>query len=268
VRSRPLSVETTHNTGEQKASIGDALALELQAIVASQSCTKRTAVRLVISNCIQSGVLRPGDYLPSEKVLAEILNVSLGTVQVALGQLQDLELLQRRRGDGTRVSGVEPFKDNVWHFRFLSSENNTPLRMAETKLKMSRTSSAGYWSKFLGDEAFYLCITRKICMLDGTRAAAQMHIPGGLSRDLDDVDVSELELVNIRLFLESQLNLTINERTNRISVVTLGETEIKDLGLIGQQPFYEINATAFTDNKKPAYHQRILVSISDCNLEF
>ena len=108
MRSRPLSVETTHNTGEQKASIGDALALELQAIVASQSCTKRTAVRLVISNCIQSGVLRPGDYLPSEKVLAEILNVSLGTVQVALGQLQDLGLLQRRRGDGTRVSAMVP----------------------------------------------------------------------------------------------------------------------------------------------------------------
>jgi len=233
-----------------------------------QSCTKRTAVRLTISNSIQNGVLRPGDYLPSEKASAEVLGVSLGTVQVALGQLQDVGLLQRRRGDGTRVSDTEPLTGNIWHFRFLSRESNSPLRMAESKLKMSKTSSAGYWAEFLGDEAFYLCITRKVCMQDGTRVAAQMYIPGGLSKGLGGVDVSELELINIRPFLETQLNLRISERTSRVSVITPKKAEIKNLGLAAQQPHYEINATAFTDSKKPAYHQRILVSVSDCNLEF
>lgn len=253
---------------EDETSLCDALALEHQAVVSLQNCTKRTAVRLAISNSINLGVLRPGDYLPSEKVLAKILGVSLGTVQVALGQLRDVGLVQRRRGDGTRVSDADPFPNNIWHFRFLSHDSNTPLRMVDSKLKLSKTSSAGYWSKYLGIEKYYICIARKVRMHDGTRVTAEMHIPGGISKDLSDVDVSELEMINIRPFLETRLDLRIRERTSRVSVVTPKIEETKNLGLSAPLPHYEINATAFTDDKKPAYHQRILVPVSDCILEF
>lgn len=244
------------------------LAIEFQSLIFSRNCTKRTAVRLAISNSIKIGVLRPGDYLPPEKVLAEVLKVSLGTVQVALGQLQDTGLVQRRRGDGTRVSDTEPFTDNIWHFRFLSRDSNTPLRMVDSKLMMSRVSSAGYWPEIFGDQAFYFCFTRKIRMQEGTRAAAYMYIPGSLSKDLDKVDVSELEMVNIRPFLETYLNLKINRHTSRVSVVTPDKAEIIGLGLLAQQPYYEISAIAFTGAKTPVYYQRIFVSVADCNLEF
>ena len=244
------------------------LAIEFQSLIFSRNCTKRTAVRLAISNSIKIGVLRPGDYLPPEKVLAEVLKVSLGTVQVALGQLQDTGLVQRRRGDGTRVSDTEPFTDNIWHFRFLSRDSNTPLRMVDSKLMMSRVSSAGYWPEIFGDQAFYFCFTRKIRMQEGTRAAAYMYIPGSLSKDLDKVDVSELEMVNIRPFLETYLNLKINRHTSRVSVVTPDKAEIIGLGLLAQQPYYEISAIAFTGAKTPVYYQRIFVSVGDCNLEF
>jgi DNA-binding GntR family transcriptional regulator len=132
---------------------------------------------------------------------------------------------------------------------------------------MSRVSSAGYWSEFLGDQAFYFCFARKMCMQDGTRAAAHMYIPGSLSKDLDKVDVSELEMVNVRPFLETHLNLKINQYTSRVSVVTPDKAEIMGLGLLTQQPHYEISAMAFTDSKKPAYYQRIFVSVDDCDLE-
>ena len=244
------------------------LVTEFQALIFLRNCTKRTAVRLAISNSIKIGALQPGDYLPSEKVLAEVLNVSLGTVQVALGQLQDTGLVQRRRGDGTRVSDTEPFTDNIWHFRFLSRDSNTPLRIVDSKLMMSRVSSAGYWSEFFGDQAFYFCFTRKIRMQDGTRAAAHMYIPGSLSKDLDKVDVSELEMVNVRPFLETYLNLKINRHTSRVSVVTPDKAEIIGLGLLAQQLHYEISAIAFTGAKTPVYYQRIFVSVDDCNLEF
>ena len=255
-------------TNKTVPSFYEDLEIEFQALIISRNCTKRTAVRLAISNSIKIGALQPGDYLPSEKVLAEVLNVSLGTVQVALGQLQDTGLVQRRRGDGTRVSDTEPFTDNIWHFRFLSRDSNTPLRMVDSKLMMSRVSSAGYWPEIFGDQAFYFCFTRKIRMQEGTRAAAYMYIPGSLSKDLDKVDVSELEMVNIRPFLETYLNLKINRHTSRVSVVTPDKAEIIGLGLLAQQPYYEISAIAFTGAKTPVYYQRIFVSVADCNLEF
>ena len=244
------------------------LVTEFQALIFLRNCTKRTAVRLAISNSIKIGAFQPGDYLPSEKFLAEVLNVSLGTVQVALGQLQDTGLVQRRRGDGTRVSDTEPFTDNIWHFRFLSRGSNTPLRIVDSKLMISRVSSAGHWSEFFGDQAFCFCLARKIHMQDGTRATAHMYIPGSLSNDLDKVDVSELEMVNVRPYLETYLNLKINRHTTRVSVVTLDKTEMMDLGLLAQQPHYEISAIAFTGAKTPVYYQRIFVSVGDCNLEF
>jgi GntR family transcriptional regulator len=263
-----LSVEVAKNADESIVLLNNALTRELQDLLAKKSCTKRTAVRLAISNSIKTGVLKPGDYLPSEKALAEMLNVSLGTVQVALGQLQDIGLLQRRRGDGTRVADAEPFTENVWHFRFLSRENNTPLRITESRLKMRRVSSDGYWSEFLGIEDSYFRITRKVRMQDGTRAAAQMYIPNSLSDGLSDINVKELELVNIRPFLETRLDLRITDRSTRVSVVTPSNAKVERWELADQQPHYEINSTAFTDKKKPAYHQRILVAVSDCNLEF
>ncbi len=244
------------------------LVTEFQALIFLRNCTKRTAVRLAISNSIKIGALQPGDYLPSEKVLAEVLNVSLGTVQVALGQLQDTGLVQRRRGDGTRVSDTEPFTDNIWHFRFLSRGSNTPLRIVDSKLMMSRVSSVGHWSELFGDQAFYFCLTRKILMQDGTRATAQMYIPGNLSNDLDKVEVSELEMVNVRPFLETYLNLKINRHTTRVSVVTSDKDGMMGLGSLAPQPHYEISAIAFTDTKTPVYYQRIFISVVDCDLEF
>lgn len=262
------STEDTSGKAETRGDLRHALALGLQAVVSAQSCTKRTAVRLAISNCIQSGVLRPGDYLPSEKALADIFGVSLGTVQVALGQLQDVGLLQRRRGDGTRVSDTEPLAENTWHFRFLSRESKRPLRMTDSRPELSKVEDAGYWSEFLGAEPFYFRIARLVRMNDGTRAAAQMYIPGSLAEGLDQINVSELALINIRPFLEEHLNLKISERTNRVSVVIPDRGEVRSLGLAAGQPHYEISATAFTNKKQPAYHQRILVAVADCDLEF
>jgi len=255
-------------TNKTVPSFYEDLEIEFQALIISRNCTKRTAVRLAISNSIKIGALKPGDYLPSEKVLAEVLNVSLGTVQVALGQLQDTGLVQRRRGDGTRVSDTEPLRDNIWHFRFLSRGSNTPLRIVDSKLMMNRVSNAGHLSKFFGDQTFYFCLTRKIHMQDGTRATAQMYIPGSLSNDLDKVDVSELEMVNVRPFLETYLNLKINRHTTRVSVVTLDKAEMMGLDLLAQQPHYEISAIAFTGAKTPVYYQQIFISVGDCDLEF
>jgi GntR family transcriptional regulator len=53
---------------------------------------------------IESGELRPGDRLPSERELSQMLGVNRMTVRRALQVLEQQGLLMRRRGDGTYIA--------------------------------------------------------------------------------------------------------------------------------------------------------------------
>src|SRR6202008_1185809 len=58
----------------------------------------------VIRKNIDSGGLRPGDAVPSERELARIHDVSLMTARHALATLEQEGFVERRRGVGTFVS--------------------------------------------------------------------------------------------------------------------------------------------------------------------
>jgi len=57
-----------------------------------------------VRKTIESGVLRPGDAVPSERELAKIHAVSLMTARHALATLEREGIVERRRGVGTFVS--------------------------------------------------------------------------------------------------------------------------------------------------------------------
>jgi DNA-binding FadR family transcriptional regulator len=57
---------------------------------------------------IRSGVLGPGDRLPSERDLAQRMGVSRATVREALGALQLAGLVETRQGAGSFVAGAPP----------------------------------------------------------------------------------------------------------------------------------------------------------------
>lgn len=54
---------------------------------------------------VESGELRAGDRLPAERVLAQTISVSRGTVVSAYGILAEDAIVERRQGSGTSVAG-------------------------------------------------------------------------------------------------------------------------------------------------------------------
>jgi len=58
---------------------------------------------------IHSGLLRPGDDLPSERELASTLGVSRETVRAAIAVLQAREMIEVSQGARTKVLGPGPF---------------------------------------------------------------------------------------------------------------------------------------------------------------
>lgn len=63
-----------------------------------------------IAYMIHSGLLQPGDELPSERGLADTLGVSRETVRAAIAVLQARQMVEVSQGSRTRVLGTGPFK--------------------------------------------------------------------------------------------------------------------------------------------------------------
>ncbi|MFM2289754.1 MAG: hypothetical protein RL684_2897, partial [Pseudomonadota bacterium] len=70
--------------------------------------TKRTVKDQVsdkLTYMIHSGLLRPGDELPSERELAATLGVSRESVRAAIGVLQGRRMIEVSQGMRTRIRG-------------------------------------------------------------------------------------------------------------------------------------------------------------------
>ena len=66
---------------------------------------------------IEDGKWVPGDLIPSESQLSDILGTSVGTVRKAIDQLEKQKLVYRHQGKGTYVSRID-FDNSL--FRFFS----------------------------------------------------------------------------------------------------------------------------------------------------
>ncbi len=259
-----LSVET----GRDRREISRALARFMRQVSSEKRHTKRSAARLAIVEAIRTEVLAPGEYLPSETSLTEILGVSLGTVQAALRQLQQVGAIVRRRGDGTRVASTEPLTPNVWHFRFVSKDTGNALRILREKVWIDRIQETGDWSDYLGGEPDYVRIRRRVIMHDRTPAGAEMFVRADAVPGLENVHPRELDMVNIRPYIEELYGLASAGASHLVRSVTLDANTAAIFDLDEGMDVFEVRAKAHASDLTPVYFQRIFVSLEACELSF
>jgi len=251
-----------------KTDLPAALAQLMKETRADPGRTKRSAARLAIVKAIRNGILCPGDYLPPETQLTSIFGVSLGTVQAALRQLQQTGTIVRRRGAGSRIASTEPLVRDVWHFRFLARTNDQPLRMMDETVWIDKIEDQGNWSDFLGIHPQYIRIRRKLIMQNGMIAGAEMYLDAALAPGLEDIDPSELGMINIRPFLEDQFGIATASANHVVQTRMLDRGEAATFGLPVGAEIFEIHAKAYSSAQQPVYFQRILADVTACKLTF
>ncbi len=244
------------------------LAAQMDITTRTTRSTKRTAARIAIMNVICSNIVKPGDLLPSELELTKILGVSLGTVQAALRGLQDIGTIIRRRGDGTRVAAGEPFSESIWHFRFVSRDDGSPLRFIDQKTWIETISTHGIWSDHLGRCAQYIRIRRVSTMQNNVHVGAEMFLDSSATEGLERIDATELTHINIRPYLEKTFGLSTKGASHFVQTIKLNEDIARVFDLCSKGDFYEIHAKAFSHDQRPVYFQRIYVATDDCALMF
>lgn len=89
-----------------------------------------------LENLIQTGRFSPGEQLPAEDALAEILGISRSTLREALGHLETRGLISRRQGIGTFITrsyGTGLLGGLEWlePFRRLSSLAGMPSKVVD-----------------------------------------------------------------------------------------------------------------------------------------
>lgn len=230
--------------------------------------TKRTAVRLALSAAIRDGNLQPGDRLPPEIELTGIFAVSLGTVQAALRQLQEVGIIVRRRGDGSRVASSEPLHNSIWHFRFISLRDGRPLHPVADKITIARHSAQGIWSTFLGGQPSFIRIFRRYRAQGCAPFAAEMFLDPALFPKLAETDPQELRMVNIRTELEARYGTIVRGATQTVKQTLLDGPMAERFGLDEHLQVFEIHAEAFGPAQAPVYFQRLVVPTADYALSF
>src|ERR1700752_2329342 len=61
-------------------------------------------IKRLVTEAVSGGELRPGDSIPAERDIAEMLNVSRVTVRKAFSELVGEGVLTQKRGSGTYVA--------------------------------------------------------------------------------------------------------------------------------------------------------------------
>ncbi|RNF40848.1 FadR/GntR family transcriptional regulator [Planococcus salinus] len=89
---------------------------------------------LDIRKMIQQENLRPGDRIPSERELAERLEVGRSTVREALRSLELLGLIETRRGEGTFLSDHRNHRLVEVLSTFILQDNQSQNDVRETRL--------------------------------------------------------------------------------------------------------------------------------------
>ena len=232
------------------------------------SCKKRSAVRLAIIEAIRSGVAQPGDPLPTERELVDLCGVSLGTVQAALQQLTQMDLIERKRGSGTSVKNNQSIGDQVWHFRFQSVSTQESLKVLAANVQIQETSDQGEWSEFLGRSDTYLRIDRELQLSEGLSSYARMYVHPKTAPGLLERTSGSLTVVNIRAFLKEEFGVNTTSVKHDVLVVDASAIPFDVAAEFKAVGWYEITARTQSPDAMPVYFQKVYAPVTACKLTF
>ncbi len=185
---------------------------------------KHLRVRNAILEAVRDGSLKAGDQIPPERDLSASVNVSLGTVQRALGRLADDGTLIREHGRGTFVAAPRRPVDELWQMRFIAEDGHGLLPVYSRIIDQRVIETRGSWSKALGsDSKGYLQISRLLNVDDKFSCYSRFIVQMSRFRGLRRRGEGLLQSVNLRRILGEELGAPTVSVTQRVRTLRLAD---------------------------------------------
>jgi GntR family transcriptional regulator len=200
---------------------------------------------------IESGRWAPGQRIPSESELCEILGVSRTVVRQALNELVNEGLLYRRKGKGTFVSRskiAESLVQNLTGFyEDMVAKGLMPItHVLEQKLIPASKKVAGMLNLKEGDQVIKIDRLRSVG--NGPILIVTTFLPYQICPALLEEDLTNQSLYAV---LEDRYKLEIARGRRTLEAISASEEDAKLLGVEEGDPIILLKSVSYLENGEP-----------------
>ena len=209
-----------------------------------------------ILDAIHTGMINPGDKLPSEASFAAQLPISLGTVQKSLKLLTECGAISRNGRSGTIVNGQLTSNEDVYVYRFSDPITGDVLLPFVRILTIKEDKTPGPWQDFLQTDHL-IRIERLLWVEQDPPAFSQFYLPYALGKFLLDIPLEALHGISTHKALVDRFNLPTVRFEHRVSCRQLINDVCRQV-LVPEETFgtvWDIRGYSFRDS--PNTYQRI-----------
>lgn len=206
---------------------------------------------------IEAGELSPGDRIPPERELSEMLAVNRMTVRRALNMIEGQGLIIRRQGDGTYVSEPKIERQAGQLFPFTKGMQirgyKPGAKIITFEKRPGETSVVDKLQLRLSEPVYYVhrlrLINQEPMMLE------EFIIPVYRFLDFERFDLAERSLYEI---LETEYGVTISHARQSLEPVVATQYEADLLDIEVGAPLMLERRLAFDQDGKPVEHSKDL----------
>jgi GntR family transcriptional regulator len=221
----------------------------------SSPAPKYQALRAAIVGAISSGDFAPGMRLPTEAELAQVLPLSLGTIQKAYGELVKHGLVVRSRGRGSFVASLHRQMAEPWHCRFLG-EDGTVLPVYPHLLGHQSAGNDPRWPRLFGSHAKIVRIDRAISINGEFEVISRFFTPAAIAEALLRLPRDEVESANFKLILMRELGMPV---VRIVQAIAAADAKLCRRIGIRTRPHLVLEATAYAAQGEVAYVQDLYI---------
>lgn len=254
--------------GAPDPALADAAARVVDALAAgAASEPKHLVVYDAILRAIEAGQWKPGDRLPPETAIVRAMPFSLGTIQRALSKLAEDGVVERRRRQGTFVTGARAEPEALVHFHFRAAEGGDLLPVYARLLSVDVTDETGPWSAFLAGSRRYIRIHRSISVNLEFSIYSELYLPWQRFRRIAEDPDRYMEGANFSHMLGTTFNAPTLRAVQRVRACRIPAHAAKPMGVPADSFGMEWEIRAFSYRDRPLLMQRNWLPPTDRQLE-
>lgn len=215
-------------------------------------------LQLKLKEEIESGVWQPGSKIPPERHLAEIYQVSVGTVRKAVLNLVNEGFLRRDQGRGTFVTGTTLRRESLRYYRFLKDLGGKEANVTIKFLGIAEVACQEPLNRHLkirrGQKLYE--VERLFCIGPKPVIHTLSYLPQRMFPNLEDFPKSRFENITLYLALEESYGLPTIFNQELFGAYGADARVAQALGVPLGHPTLRIRMVAYTYKEKP-YEYRI-----------
>lgn len=225
----------------------------------SSKSYKASRVYEALLRMIEGGYWTPGDKLPSERELTEILPVGLATVQTALGRLAQDGMLVRKRKAGSFISEPAASGRELVYVPFIGEDGKTNLTVTDLEMKIFETGEQGKWSQFLGPKRKFVCIQRTMSIGGEFLVFNRMFLADAKFWAILDIPVDELRDITFRRMFKDRFGAPPTRLERDVSFLRLSPQLAENLETDAGRPALLFEIRQFTLRDEPLFFMESIV---------